>query len=70
MEDFVDMEGDVQPAKGQYDLPKRKTKSKVETPKFTEQEKRVIDLYPQYNENQIAGMLMIPLQSVKEILDR
>ena len=69
MEDYIDMEGDVQPAKGTYDLPKRK---KTTPPKDTrtELEKKVMDLSPQYNVNQIASMLMISSQQVKSILEQ
>ena len=70
MENFEDMEMDVQPAKGQYDTPKRKKSTTPPADTRTELEKKVMDLYPQYNVNSIASMLMIPSQQVKAILEK
>lgn len=55
--------------KGQYVAPKKKsTKPPKDT--RTELEKKVIGMYPQFNVNQIASMLMIPSRQVKEILNK
>lgn len=64
MEQFEDLEGDIQ-------TPKRKT-SKATPPADTrtELEKKVMELAEQFNVNQIASMLMIPSQQVKDILSK
>lgn len=51
---------------------KSKPPKKTTPPKSTrsELELKVIGLHPQYNFNQIASMLMIPLQQVKEIIEK
>lgn len=48
----------------------KKPKKVVETPERTDLEKKVISMYPQFNENQIAAMLMIQKQQVIEILNK
>lgn len=55
--------------KGQYVKPTKKS-TKPPTDTRTELEKKVMGLHPQFNVNQIASMLMIPSQQVKEILSK
>ena len=77
MKDFIDLEGDVQPEINELEgigmdraeTPKpKKTKAKKQS-KPTLDEK-VISMYPQFNENQIASMLQIHKHEVIEILEK
>jgi len=50
--------------------PPKKSKATPPADTRTEMEKKVMDLYPQFNVNQIASMLMMPSQQVKAILEK
>jgi len=54
------------------ETPKKVTKKSTKPPKDTRTpvEKKVMSLYPQFNVNQIASMLMIPSQQVKAIIEK
>ena len=77
MEDFIDMEGDVQPAKGPGDMPpKRKRISQKPItsspkPRATEQVDKILELSDGgFNVNQIASMLAVHSQFVKETINK
>ena len=77
MEDFIDMEGDVQPAKGPGDMPPKRKRieakpvAKSPKPRATEQVDKVIELANGgYNVNQIASMLALHSQFVKETINK
>jgi len=58
-------------AKAKAEKPSVETPTKVKVVVFDENEKRdkqIVEMYPQFNENQIASMLMIPKHIVEQVL--